>query len=393
MRKMWIFGGIAGVAIILFVLFNWMSGDTGAESRNEQGGPAPVAVAEVQKGTIQLKRTFSGTLESPSKFVVAPKIDGRIVNLAVDVSDTVRRGQIVARLDSAEYEQAVAQSQAELSLANANLTEARNSYVIAERELERMGRLHREGITSESQLDTARADHLTKQSAVAVAEAQVKRAQASLAAAQIRLGYTKIPATWTGGDDLRVVSERLVNEGDTVSSNTPLVSIVELDPIQAIVFVTEKDYAHLKPGQTVSLKTDAFGNRSFGGTITRIAPVFRQASRQARVELTASNPRHELKPGMFVRVEVVLDTVNNATIVPEAALTTRNDQTGVFVLNPDGKTVSWRSVQPGIRENDRVEIQGGGGISGHVVVLGQQLVDDGSSVSISKADSVKEKAE
>lgn len=384
MRKAWLIGGIVVVALVVVLLFNWLSGESDAKAENKSSAAAPVEVAQVEHGMIRMRRMFSGTLDSPSKFVVAPKIDGRIVNVAVDVSDSVRRGQIVARLDSAEFEQAVAQAGAELSLAQANLTEARNGSVIAQRELERMEQLHREGITSASQLDTARAEHLTKQSAVAVAEAQVKRAQAALAAARIRLGYTKVPATWTGGDDLRVVSERLVNEGDTVASNTPLLSIVELDPMQAIVFVTEKDYAHLKEGQSVTLKTDAFPAETFEGRISRIAPVFRQSSRQARVEVIVANPQHRLKPGMFVRLEIVLSTVEDATIVPVAALTTRNNETGVFIVSPDGKSVVWRRVIEGVRDGDRVQVTGEG-ITGRVVVLGQQLVDDGSSVIVSTA--------
>lgn len=383
MRKLWWVAGIVVAVLFVALLSHWLSDDTAAKAQNKATNAAPVEIASVEHGMIRLRRTFSGTLESPSKFVVAPKVDGRIVRLTVDVSDPVKRGQIVARLDSAEYEQAVAQATAELALAEANLTEARNSSVIAQRELERMERLHQEGITSASQLDTAKADHLTKQSAVAVAEAQVKRAQASVAAARIRLGYTNVPATWTGGDELRVVSERMVNEGDTVASNTPLLSVVELDPIQAIVFATEKDYAHLKEGQTVTLKTDAFPGQTFEGRISRIAPVFRQASRQARVEVSAANPRHLLKPGMFVRVEIVLDTVQNATIVPVAALTTRNNQTGLFLVTPDRKTVSWRSVEEGVRDENRVQVIGEG-ISGHVVVLGQQLVDDGSAIIVSQ---------
>ena len=385
MRKVWLaVGTVVAAVIVIVVLFNWMFGDSDAGAENEASSAAPVEVGPVEHGRIQLRRTFSGTLESPSMFVVSPKVDGRIVNLAVDVSDPVRRGQIVARLDSAEYQQAVAQAAAELSLAEANLIEARNSSVIAQRELERMEQLHREGITSASQLDTAKADHLTKQSAVAVTEAQVKRAQAALATARIRLGYTNIPATWTGGDDVRFVSERLVNEGDTVASNTPLLSIVELDPIHAILFVTEKDYAHLSEGQAVTLKTDAFADQLFSGKIVRIAPVFRQASRQARVEVSAANPRHLLKPGMFVRSEIVLTTVANATIVPVAALTTRNNQTGLFVVHPDGKTVAWRPVVEGIRDQNRVQVTGEG-ITGRVVVLGQQLIDDGSSVIVSQS--------
>ena len=152
-----------------------------------------------------------------------------------------------------------------------------------------------------------RSDQLAKQAAVKVAEAQVTRAEAAVSTARIRLGYTQVVAAWSGGDDERVVGQRLVEEGDTVAANTPLFSIVELDPITAVIFLTGRDYGRLKPGQLVTLTTDAYPQREFGGAVTRVAPVFQEASRQARAELTVANPQQLLKPGMFVRAAAVLE--------------------------------------------------------------------------------------
>ncbi len=84
---------------------------------------------------------------------------------------------------------------------------------------------------------------------------------------------------------------------------------------------------------------------------------------------------------MYIRAEVELDSVSEAIIVPDEALTTRNDQTGVFVVNEDGDTVSWRTVEVGIREGKRIQVKGHG-LTGRVVTLGQQLVDDGSRITI-----------
>ena len=85
-------------------------------------------------------------------------------------------------------------------------------------------------------------------------------------------------------DDQRVVAERYVDEGETVSANTPLLKIVTLHPITAVIFVTEKEYAGLRTEQRVELVTDAYQERSFSGVIRRIAPVFREATRQARID-------------------------------------------------------------------------------------------------------------
>lgn len=364
-----------------WTVFRALTERGGAGNRGALRHAAPVEVAPIRRGPIELRRTYSGTLEPRAEFVVAPKVSGRVERLAVDLADTVRRGQVVAELDNDEYVQAVAQAKADLEVAKANLAEAKSALKIADRELERIRTLRSRGVASESQLDAARANHLTKQAQLEVASAQAAKADASLETANIRLGYTKVRASWTGGSDRRVVAERFANEGGTVAANASLLLIVELDPITGVLFVTEKDYVRMRKGQLATLTTDAYPGERFQGRIDRIAPVFRQATRQARVELAIENPAQRLKPGMFIRVSAVLDRLADATIVPEQALTTRNDRTGVFVVSEDGRSVAWRNVAVGIRDGDRVQVTGEG-LSGRVVTLGQQLIDDGSAISI-----------
>lgn len=364
-----------------WTVFHALTERGGAGNRGALKHAAPVEVAPIRRGPIELRRTYSGTLEPRAEFVVAPKVSGRVERLAVDLADTVRRGQVVAELDNEEYVQAVAQAKADLEVAKANLAEAKSALKIADRELERIRTLRSRGVASESQLDAARANHLTKQAQLEVASAQAAKADASLETANIRLGYTKVRASWTGGSDRRVVAERFANEGGTVAANASLLLIVELDPITGVLFVTEKDYVRMRKGQIATLTTDAYPGERFQGRIDRIAPVFRQATRQARVELAIENPAQRLKPGMFIRVSAVLDRLADATIVPEKALTTRNDRTGVFVVSEDGRSVAWRDVAVGIRDGDRVQVTGKG-LSGRVVTLGQQLIDDGSAISI-----------
>lgn len=374
------------VLVAVAVGFAWTAFSRMQDGADPKAGrrdtpPAPVEVAPIERGPIVLRRTFSGTLEALAEFVVAPKVSGRVEGLAVDLADTVRRGQVVAELDDDEHLQAVAQARADLAVAKANLAEAESGLDIALRELQRIETLLERGVASESQRDTAKINQLAKQAQLDVAEAQLTRAESSLETANIRLRYTKITADWSGGDDRRVVAERYVDEGQTVSANAPLLLIVELDPLTGVIFVTEKDYARLRVGQTASLMTDAYPGEPFEGRIARIAPVFREATRQARVEMTIENAKRRLKPGMFIRATIVLDRVPETTIVPEQALTTRGDRTGVFVVNEADRTVAWREVTVGIREEGRVQVEGEG-LSGRVVTLGQQLVDDGSRVTI-----------
>jgi RND family efflux transporter MFP subunit len=372
---------LLGAAALGWLIFDQLQSRPVSSKSARTLRPVPVEVAQIQRGSIALQRTFSGELEALTQFVVAPKVSGRVERVIVNIADTVKRGQVVAELDNDEYVQAVAQARADLAVARANLSEAKSALEIADREFKRTESLLKRGIASDSEFDAAKQDQLAKQAQLKVAAAQVTKAESSLKTANIRLGYTKVTAGWTGGDEHRVVAERYVDEGQTVAANAPLLLIVELHPIVGVVYVTERDYARLKPGQLVLLTTDAFPGEQFTGRIDRIAPIFLKSSRQARIEMTIDNLQHRLKPGMFIRATVELAREPEVTIVPEQALTRRDDSSGVFIVSEDGRSVVWREVKVGIRQGERVQVEGEG-LSGRVVTLGQQLVKDGSTITI-----------
>jgi len=372
---------LLGAAASGWVIFGQFQQRSGSSKSGKALRPVPVEAIQIQRDTIALVRTFSGELEALAEFFVAPKVSGRVERVFVNIADTVKRGQVVAELDNDEYVQAVAQAQADLLVARAQLSEAKSALEIATREFSRTESLLKRGIASDSEFDVASQDKLAKQAQLKVAEAELTKAESSLETANIRLRYTEVTAGWTGGSEDRVVAERYVDEGQTVAANAPLLLIVELNPIVGVFFVTERDYAYLKPGQLVSLTTDAYPGEQYPGRIDRIAPVFRKSTRQARIEMTVDNPRHRLKPGMFIRATVVLARVPEAIIIPEQALTIRDDRKGVFIVSEDGKSVVWREVKVGIREGNRVQVEGEG-LSGRVLTLGQQLVSDGSPITI-----------
>jgi RND family efflux transporter MFP subunit len=370
----------------LILALKWLTSNpfyqpnSSSNSKNYQRA-IPVEVVPIHFGEIEQRRTFSGSLEALAEFVVAPKVSGRVEKIFLNIADPVDRGQVVAELDNDEYVQAVNQAQADLKVRQANLVEANSALEIATRELKRIQLLRQRGVASESQLDTAKAAKSAKQAALEVARAQVVRAEASLETAKIHLRYTRITADWSGGNDRRVVAERYVDDGETVSINAPLLRIVEINPITGVIFVGEKDYPHFKSDLPVTITTDAYPGESFTSKVDRIAPVFQQTTRQARVELTVDNDRLKLKPGMFIRAGVVLDRISKAAIVPEQALTRRDDGIGVFVVNDSGDSVSWKKVRVGIRENGRVQLLGND-LNGRVVTLGQELLQDGSRITI-----------
>lgn len=387
---------LLGLAVGLgWLIYDRLQQQTVPGRRGSAAGPVPVDVATIERGPIELHRTFSGTLEAGAEFVVAPKVSGRVERLFVNLADKVTRGQVLAELDNAEYVQEVAQARADMAVARANLVESISALENAKREFQRTKSLRGRGIASDSEFDAINADLQAKQAQLQVSRAELEKASAALETTNIRLGYTKVTAGWSGSDAERVVAERYLDEGQTVAANAALMLIVDLDPITGVFFVTEKDYARLAPGQTVELVTDAYPGEKFSGEIDRIAPVFRQNTRQARVEITVANTRQRLKPGMFVRASVVMDRVEAATIVPQQALTTRDDRTGVFVVDAQGRSVAWQPVKTGISDAGRLQVEGEG-LSGRVVTIGQQFLDDGSAVTIPEeinaADQSRQKA-
>jgi len=342
--------------------------------------PVPVEVAPIERGPIERRRTFSGTLEAAASFDVAAKVSGRVEALRVDLADGINNGQTVAVLDSDEFRQDLAQAQADSAVAQATLAEATNAQAISDRTMQRQTTLRERGIASDAEFDTTRAQQLAAQAKLAVAQAQAQRAEAAVEAARIRLDYTQVAATWSRGDGQRVVAKRWVDEGDTVAANAPLFTVVDLDPIVAVLFVAEQDYAAITPGLSVALRSDVYPDQTFAARVTRVAPIFESTSRQARVELTVPNPGRRLKPGMFVQAQAILERVEDATIVPEQAITRRADRPVIFTLNETTQTARLVPVELGITENSRVQIASPVLNGSEVVTLGQPLLEDGSAV-------------
>lgn len=358
-----------------------MPGDAGARP---QDGRVAVETAAVVTGAVSDVREFTGTLEAGDAFTVAPKIGAQIVRIHVDVGDRVERGQVVVELDDDEARQAVAEAEAELAVARAELEQARADARLSERELERTRTLAQRELASASELDTARARADAQRAAVAVATARVEQREAALARARVQLGYTSVRADWTGDDATRLVGERMVNAGDTVAANTPLLTVLRIAPLTAVVYAPESDYPRLRTGQSVEVTADALPGRGFTGEIARIAPRFAADSRQARFEVALANEDRALKPGMFVTVRVTVERATESTLVPAEAIVRRESGPGVYrVVEGDPPRVRFEPVRTGIEDDGRVQVLEPG-LSGRVVTLGQQMLEDGAAVIVAE---------
>jgi RND family efflux transporter MFP subunit len=323
---------------------------------------------------------FSGTLIPKSYFTVVPKISGRLKELFVDIGDRLTRNQPVAVLEDEEYQQQVIQAEADMGVAKANLEEAQSGQELAKKELARAKTLHEKGILSDSELEAVGAQFGTQDARLKVAVAQLANQQAALETAKVRLSYTRIRAVWEKGRDIRFVGERFVNEGAMLSSNTPILSIIELQPITAVIHVTEKDYFSLKTDQSVALSSGAFAGTVFNGRVVRIAPLLKETSREARVEIEVENPDRLLKPGMFVNARIEFARRAEATVVPVSALVTRGGGQGIFLADIENKKARFTPVTLGIVEGELAEILEPALGQGYVVTLGHHLLEDGTTI-------------
>jgi len=377
---------LAGAALALVAGGTWWAREGGhaPAPADGPGGRVAVEAAAVTRGAVADVRQFTGTLEASDAFTVAPKTGGQIERVHVDIGDRVGRGQVVVELDDDEARQAVAEARAQLAVARAEVEQAQADARLAERELERTRTLAQRDLASQSELDTTRAKAEAQRAAVSVARARVTQQEAALARARVQLGYTDVRADWPGDDKARVVGQRMVNAGDTVAANTPMLTVLRIDPLTAVAFAPESAYALLSKGQDAKITANALPGRTFEGHIARVAPRFASDSRQARFEVTLANTDRALKPGMFVTVRVQVDRAEHATLVPREAIVRRDEGPGVYrVVDGSPPTVKFVPVQLGIDGGKRVQVLEPQ-LSGRVVTLGQQMLEDGAPVVVSR---------
>jgi RND family efflux transporter MFP subunit len=367
---------VIGVIFLAFLTFRIVMTIKGTGTSTVRGARPPVAVEvdTVRHAPIKEIRQFTGTVYPVYQYIIAPKVSGRIIEITKRIGDWVKRGEVVARIDDAEYQQAVIEAEANLKIAQASLTETNSQFSLAAQELERVQSLREKGIASPSELDAATTNYDAQKSRLKLAEAQVEQREASLTSAKIRLGYTILVATEPG-----YIGERYVDEGALLAPNAPVVSVIGIDSVIIQTTIIERDYGFIHVGQLSEVGVDAFPSKSFKGRVARIAPMLQEASRVAKMEVEVPNDSLYLKPGMFARVEVVLSEKDSAQVVPSKAIVRRNGKEGVFMIGQDDVKAQYYPVDIGIVTSEATEILSPK-LDGLVVTLGQHLLENGSPV-------------
>ncbi|MBN1482453.1 efflux RND transporter periplasmic adaptor subunit [candidate division KSB1 bacterium] len=374
-----------GVGFVFSLFLLWriyaliFSGESGRSGRPGRPSVA-VEVADIRFGPIQEVREYTGSVYPRYQYILAPKVSGRIIDISKRIGDWVNPGEIIARIDDAEYQQAVREAEANLKIAQASLAEARSQFELASQEKERVESLQEKGIASPAELDAAVTNYTAQESRYQLAQAQVEQRNASLKSAQIRLSYTQLTATEPG-----YVGERFVDEGALLAPNSPVVSVIGIDSVIVRTTIIERDYGRIQKGQQVVVTVDAFPAQEFYGSVSRIAPLLQETSRVAQMEVEVANEKILLKPGMFARVNVRIAEKDSAQIIPTTALVNRSGESGVFVVNPDESIAHYVPVTTGIATADDVEIISPA-LQGLVITLGHHLLDEGSPVLLPKAE-------
>jgi RND family efflux transporter MFP subunit len=215
-----------------------------------------------------------------------------------------------------------------------------------------------------------------------VADAEVTRREATLGIARKRLGDTTIRAPFAGA-----IAKRHVNAGEYVKENTPVFSLVALDPLKYTGTVPERFAPELKPGQRLELTVEAYPGRSFGGQLTRVSPAVEVQTRSLSVEARVGNGDGRLRPGFFAKGLVLTRKDASAAFVPAEALVYFVGISKVFVVT-NGK-VEERLVKSGARQGAWVEIADGVKPGETVAVSNLAQLFQGAPVTVLESKIVK----
>lgn len=179
-----------------------------------------------------------------------------------------------------------------------------------------------------------------------------------------------------------VVAKYMFDPGAMVSPQFPVAVVVDIESVRIKASVVEKDFAKVKLGQLARVYTDAYSDRWFEGHVSKIAPTLDAASHTAEVEILIPNPQLQLRPGMFVHVELVVDKHSDVPVVPKAVVSKRMGKDMIFVFNPADGLVEMRESRLGFYDLKSYEILSGVKTGELVVAEDQAILQDGVKASI-----------
>ncbi|HJZ67310.1 MAG TPA: efflux RND transporter periplasmic adaptor subunit [Blastocatellia bacterium] len=389
----------------LILSFASCSKTSGKQVDAAAGRTLSVRVVPVEQRQIRRNVESVGSLFPFEEVTVSSEVEGRVEQVLADVGDHVSAGQTIVKVVPTELQLTLEQQRANLRQARARLglpengddlkdvraaaevKKAAADLADAEQKYNRAKTLYEQGLLpkqnfdeAESRYNAARAAYDLSVQAVENLRGQLAQSRAAAALAQKKVNDSNIRAPFAGQ-----VKERSVTQGQYLKVQTPVMTIVNIDPLRVRLKVPEKMAAWVKSGQEVTVAVEAFPDRAFTGKISRINPSVDQQTRAFEVEALIENHQALLKPGFFVKASIPSSLVVDALFVPKDALLYVYGVYKVFVV--EGNTLKEKEVKLGERSGDEVEILEGL-TQGERIALatkGQEL-KEGAAVEIANQD-------
>lgn len=319
------------------------SQEQGEENEQEQAVVTPkVSVVAATMREVPQNGVYTSTVMPNAVNNIAPQSVNRIKSINVEIGDFVSAGQVVARMDVL------------------NLDQAKLQMVNDSTELARIKSLYEVGGVSKSDLDAITLSYKVRK-----------------AAYENLLENTVLRSPISG-----VITARNYDKGDMFGMGQPIFTVQQITPVKLLVAISESEYTKVKKGQKVTLVVDALPGESFDGTISRLYPTMDAATHTFNVEVKVPNYNRRLRPGMYAKVTVNFGK-NNSVIIPDKAVV-RQQGAGdkfVYILNEDN-TVTFKKVSLGVRLGNEYEVLSGVQEGDRVVTDGQLRIRDGVEVEV-----------
>lgn len=336
----------------------------------------PIKVESVQEESLHRTVEVVGTLAAVDEATISSEAEGRVSHVYADLGDRIKAGQVLVELDREKLQYSYDQQKAALDRALAqfgatdtthlppieqtpDVQRAKAELVQAQQAYDRAAALNKRQLLPKQGIDDAEAMLQTKtagyESALQNAKnlrANIDASDASAKLADRQLRDANIRAPFDG-----YVSQRMVNLGQFVKNQTPVMSVVRVDPLKVTAEIPEKMAPWMKVGQPVELHVDAYPDRKIVGKLSRISPAVNTATRAFPFEALVPNTDALLKPGTFARVHIESDKVDRIMTVSYAAIQYRYGVNRVFVV--EGDHLSVRELKVGERLGDRIEVMAG----------------------------------
>lgn len=348
----------------------------GAGRRGMRAGPlAPVQAATAVEQAVPRYLSGLGTITAANTVTVRSRVDGQLLALHFEEGQQIKAGDLLAEIDPSQFKVALAQAQGQLAKDKATLANAR-------RDLARYQQLVKSNLVSRQELDA-------QQALVSETEGTIKADEASVASAQLQLDWSRITAPVDGRVGLKQVDVgNQISSGDT----TGIVVITQTHPIDLIFTLPESDIATVmqakKTGKPLVVeawdRTNA--QKLSEGVLLSLDNQIDPTTGTIKVKARFTNQDDTLFPNQFVNARMLVDTEQNAVVIPTAALQMGNEGHFVWVLNDENK-VSKHRVQTGIQDSQKVVISAGISAGDRVVTDGIDRLTEGAKVEVVEAQS------